>query len=82
MSFRDVGHQGAGAPWSVLRLKLMRTPGNVARPFWVEDPNLDLEYHMRNIALPPPGDWRQFCMQVSRLIARPLDLNRRRGSCT
>jgi diacylglycerol O-acyltransferase len=60
----------------VLRLKLMRTPGNLARPFWVEDENLDLEYHMRNIALPPPGDWRQFCMQVSRLIARPLDLAR------
>jgi diacylglycerol O-acyltransferase / wax synthase len=31
---------------------------------------------MRNIALPPPGDWRQFCLQVSRLAARPLDLTR------
>lgn len=60
----------------VLRLKLMRTPGNLARPFWVEDQNLDLEFHMRNIALPPPGDWRQFCLQVCRLIARPLDLTR------
>lgn len=60
----------------VLRLKLVRVPGNLARPYWVEDQNLDLEFHMRNIALPPPGDWRQFCLQVCRLIARPLDLTR------
>lgn len=60
----------------VFRLKLARTPGNLARPYWVEDQNLDLEFHMRNIALPPPGDWRQFCLQVCRLIARPLDLTR------
>ena len=31
---------------------------------------------MRNIALPKPGDWRQFCIQVSRIHARPLDLQR------
>jgi diacylglycerol O-acyltransferase / wax synthase len=60
----------------VLRLKLVRVPGNLARPYWVEDQDLDLEFHMRNIALPPPGDWRQFCLQVCRLIARPLDLTR------
>jgi WS/DGAT/MGAT family acyltransferase len=59
-----------------LRLKVVRVPGNLSRPYWVEDPDLDLEYHMRNIALPPPGDWRQFCLQISRLIARPLDLTR------
>jgi len=60
----------------VLRLKLARVPGNLTRPYWVEERHLDLEYHMRNIALPPPGDWRQFCLQVARLIARPLDLTR------
>jgi diacylglycerol O-acyltransferase / wax synthase len=60
----------------IFRLKLKRVPGNLGRPYWVEDESLDLEYHMRNIALPPPGDWQQFCLQVSRLIARPLDLSR------
>src|ERR1039458_5325416 len=59
-----------------LRMKVARVPGNLDRPYWVEDPSIDLEYHMSNIALPPPGDWRQFCLQVSRLIARPLDLTR------
>ncbi|MCK7496731.1 MAG: wax ester/triacylglycerol synthase family O-acyltransferase [Comamonadaceae bacterium] len=29
---------------------------------------------MRHIALPKPGDWRQFCIQASRIHARPLDL--------
>jgi diacylglycerol O-acyltransferase len=59
-----------------LRLKVVRVPGNLSRPYWVQDENLDLEYHMRNISLPPPGDWDQFCSQISRLIARPLDLSR------
>ena len=36
----------------------------------------DLEYHVRHIALPKPGDWRQFCIQAARLHARPLDLAR------
>ena len=31
---------------------------------------------MRHIALPAPGDWRQFCIQASRIHARPLDLSR------
>lgn len=78
MSFQDVvdHFQARLHLVDVLRLKLMRVPGNLARPYWVEDQNLDLEFHMRNIALPPPGDWRQFCLQVCRLIARPLDLTR------
>jgi WS/DGAT/MGAT family acyltransferase len=59
-----------------LRMKLVRVPGNLDRPWWVEDPDFDIEFHMRNLALPPPGDWRQFCEQVSRLVARPLDLSR------
>lgn len=31
---------------------------------------------MRHIALPKPGDWRQFCIQASRIHARALDLGR------
>jgi len=59
-----------------LRLKLVRVPGDLDRPYWVEDPDIDLEYHMSHLALPPPGDWREFCRLVARLIARPLDLRR------
>jgi WS/DGAT/MGAT family acyltransferase len=42
----------------------------------VEDDNFQLDYHVRHIALPKPGDWRQFCIQSSRIHARSLDLNR------
>jgi diacylglycerol O-acyltransferase / wax synthase len=78
MSFQDVftHFQQRLHLVDVLRLKLLRVPGNLGRPYWVEDHNLDLEYHISNIALPQPGDWRQFCHQVSRLISRPLDLTR------
>jgi diacylglycerol O-acyltransferase len=31
---------------------------------------------VRHIALPKPGDWRQFCIQAARIHARPLDLQR------
>jgi diacylglycerol O-acyltransferase / wax synthase len=60
----------------VFRRKLQRVPLELDYPYWVEDENFDLEYHVRHIALPKPGDWRQFCIQASRIHARPLDLKR------
>ncbi len=58
------------------RQKLVRVPLDLDHPWWVEDSEFDLEYHVRHIALPKPGDWRQFCIQTARLHARPLDLSR------
>lgn len=58
------------------RRKLARVPGGLYRPWWQDDGHFDLEYHVRHIALPSPGDWRQFCDQAARLQARPLDLTR------
>lgn len=60
----------------VFRRKLQRVPLELDYPYWVDDQNFDLEYHVRHIALPKPGDWRQFCIQASRIHARPLDLSR------
>lgn len=60
----------------VLRQKVMRVPLDLDYPYWVEDENFDIEYHVRHIALPKPGDWRQFCIQASRIHARALDLQR------
>ena len=60
----------------VFRQKLCNVPFGLDEPYWIEDENFDLEYHVRHIALPKPGDWRQFCIQTSRIHARPLDLNR------
>ncbi len=58
------------------RQKLVRVPSDIDHPYWVEDSHFDLEYHVRHIALPKPGDWRQFCIQAARLHSRPLDLDR------
>jgi len=60
----------------VFRRKLVQVPLGLDRPYWTEDEHFDLEYHVRHIALPKPGDWRQFCIQVSRIHARALDLAR------
>jgi diacylglycerol O-acyltransferase / wax synthase len=60
----------------IFRSKVMRVPLDVADPYWVEDENFDLEHHVRHIACPKPGNWRQFCIQASRIHARALDLNR------
>jgi WS/DGAT/MGAT family acyltransferase len=60
----------------IFRQKLQRVPLDLDYPYWVDDENFDLEYHVRHIALPQPGDWRQFCIQASRIHARPLDLSR------
>ena len=60
----------------VFRNRLLRVPFELDYPYWVEDEHFDLEYHVRHIALPKPGDWRQFCIQASRIHARALDLHR------
>ena len=58
------------------RQKLARVPLDLDHPWWIEDERFDLEFHVRHIALPPPGDWRQLCTQAARLHSRPLDLTR------
>lgn len=58
------------------RQRLVRLPLDLDHPYWIEDPQFDIEFHIRHIALPAPGDWRQLCIQVARLHARPLDLSK------
>ena len=60
----------------LLRQRLQRVPLGLDLPYWVDDTQFDLEYHLRHIALPKPGDWRQCCIQVARIHARPLDFDR------
>jgi WS/DGAT/MGAT family acyltransferase len=57
----------------VLRQKLLEVPLGLDQPYWVDDPEFDIEYHVREIALPRPGSDAQLNEQVSRLHARPLD---------
>jgi diacylglycerol O-acyltransferase / wax synthase len=61
-------------PWN---LKL-RHPGFLKHPMqaWVEDPQVDVDYHVRRSALPSPGDERELGILVSRLHSHPLDFHR------
>ena len=60
----------------IFRRKLAGGAMGFDTPYWVEDPDFDLEFHVRHIALPRPGDWRQLCILMSRLHARGLDMSR------
>ena len=59
-----------------IRQRMVRVPLDLDYPYWIDDPDFDLEYHVRHLALPKPGDWRQLCIQAARIFARPLDLTR------
>ncbi|MGV9308989.1 WS/DGAT/MGAT family O-acyltransferase [Nonomuraea sp. NPDC003727] len=61
---------------AAMRRKLAPVPFGLDHPYWVHEDDLDLDYHVREIGLPPPGDDRQLAEQVSRLHARRLDRNR------
>jgi diacylglycerol O-acyltransferase len=60
----------------VFRRRLMRLPYDFDFPYWVEDEFFDIEHHMFHGRLPEPGDWRQFCIHLSRHFSRPMDMNR------
>ncbi len=45
-------------------------------PYWQDDPNFDLDYHLQRIALPPPGDQAALQELVSQMASTPLDLTR------
>ena len=56
-----------------LRWRLVDVPFNADYPYWVDDPDFDLDFHVRELALPSPGDEHQLAEQIARLHSRPLD---------
>lgn len=61
---------------STFRQGLVNVPFGLDHPYWIEMEDFNLEYHVRHVALPKPGDWRQLCIQSARIMARPLDLTK------
>lgn len=60
----------------MFRWKALNIPFGLHHPVWVDDPNFDLDYHVRRIACPAPGDRKAFCELVSQVYAWPLDLSK------
>jgi diacylglycerol O-acyltransferase / wax synthase len=55
------------------RWRLKQVPLGLDYPYWIDDPDFDLEYHVREIALAPPPTDEKLGEQVARIFARPLD---------
>ncbi|HEX2576965.1 MAG TPA: wax ester/triacylglycerol synthase domain-containing protein, partial [Aquihabitans sp.] len=55
-----------------LRRRLRDVPFGLDHPYWIEDPDFDLDFHVRHTATPPPGDDRQVGELVARIVGRPL----------
>jgi diacylglycerol O-acyltransferase len=55
------------------RQKLAFVPFQQGRPKWVDDPHLNLDYHVRTTAIPPPGDDDQLKALASRVFSQRLD---------
>src|SRR5450631_3404346 len=55
------------------RQKLATPPLETGRPLWVDDPDFNLEYHVRHTALPSPGSEEQLFLLASRIASQQLD---------
>jgi WS/DGAT/MGAT family acyltransferase len=64
-----------------LRWRLVEFPLGLDHGYWLDDPDFDLEFHVRQLHLPPPGDETQLEEQVARIVARPLDRARPLWEC-
>jgi diacylglycerol O-acyltransferase / wax synthase len=58
------------------RRRLVQVPLGLDLPYWIEDPNFDIDFHVRHHAVPPPGTPDQLAEVVARIVARPLDRSR------
>lgn len=55
------------------RRRLVEVPLGLDLPYWIEDPDFDIDFHVRHHAVPTPGTPEQLAEIVSRIHARPLD---------
>jgi diacylglycerol O-acyltransferase / wax synthase len=55
------------------RRRLVEVPFGLDHPYWINDPDFDLDFHLRHVAIPPPGRTTELVELVGRIIGRPLD---------
>ena len=59
-----------------MRRRLVEVPFKLDHPYWIEDPDFDLDYHVRHLGLAPPGGADQLAEQVARIVGRKMDRSR------
>jgi diacylglycerol O-acyltransferase len=58
------------------RKKLLNVPLNLDYPYWVDDPNFDIDLHINRLKLPDPANWKTLREMTSSIFSSPLDLRR------
>jgi diacylglycerol O-acyltransferase / wax synthase len=58
------------------RRRVVRVPLGIHHPLWVEDPDFDLDFHVRQVAIPAPGGPRELAAFVGEVASWPLDQER------
>jgi len=59
-----------------MRQRVVEVPLGLAPPEWIEDEQFDVDYHLRRVAVPPPGDIEALLEELSPLYATALDRDR------
>jgi WS/DGAT/MGAT family acyltransferase len=60
----------------MLRKRLVEVPFSIDYPYWVDDPNFNIDLHIKRIALPQPGAWSDLREVASNIFSEPLDRSR------
>jgi WS/DGAT/MGAT family acyltransferase len=58
------------------RQRLLNVPLNLDYPYWVDDPNFDLDLHLSRTKLPDPANWKTLRDYTAATFSTPLDLRR------
>jgi diacylglycerol O-acyltransferase len=74
-TFKDTVHSRIHQ-FERLRQRLVYVPFSVDYPYWVDDPDFDIDLHIKHIALPKPGAWKQLRDVASNIFSEHLDQNR------
>ncbi|MEL7250040.1 MAG: wax ester/triacylglycerol synthase family O-acyltransferase [Bacteroidota bacterium] len=65
-----------------LRKRLVYVPFSIDYPYWVDDPNFNIDLHLQHIALPKPGNWKVLRKIANQVFSEPLDQSRPLWSIT
>src|SRR5438445_4005781 len=58
------------------RRRVVEVPFGLTHPVWIEDPDFDLDYHVRRVAVPAPGGPKEFGELISDIASHQLDRRR------
>jgi WS/DGAT/MGAT family acyltransferase len=59
-----------------LRYKLVDIPWRLHHPMWLEDCDVDLDYHLHRVQVPAPGGRRELDAVIGEVASTPLDRSR------